>query len=129
MYIHTFCSAEFCLCQITQWNETKCFKHAKGHTRNTKRTALHIAARYGNHKCIRHLVEIGANINQADKDNKTPLDLAIWKHHYLTIRELLRLGAKPSIGNVDYSRLKTLLTGYTCPFNPKTLGGLKCPPP
>ena len=60
---------------------------------NTKRTALHVAARNGDTACILKLVHIGANIEQIDKDAKTALALAAWKHNCQSIKELVRMGA------------------------------------
>ena len=60
---------------------------------NTKRTALHVAARFGNAECIPILVRFGANIETGDKDGKTALELAVWKKHCLAAQELEKLGA------------------------------------
>ena len=46
---------------------------------NTKRTALHVAARFGNPGCVTILVENGADLEKEDKDGKTALELAVWK--------------------------------------------------
>ena len=43
------------------------------------RTALHIAARFGDAECVKTLYESGANIEARDKQGKTPLQLAQWK--------------------------------------------------
>ena len=59
----------------------------------TKRTALHVAARFGNAECIPILVRFGANIETEDKDGKTALELAVWKKHCLAAQELEKLGA------------------------------------
>lgn len=48
-------------------------------TNSDNRTALHIAARYGDGECVQILYESGANIEAVDKDGKTPLQLAQWK--------------------------------------------------
>jgi len=47
------------------------------------RTALHIAARYGKHKCVKTLITKGANVEAKDADHKTPLELAQWKSEEL----------------------------------------------
>ena len=60
---------------------------------NTKRTALHIAARFGYSECVPILVKYGADIEKEDKDGKTALELAVWKQHCLVIQELHKLGA------------------------------------
>ena len=70
----------------------------------TRRTALHIAARFGFHECIKELIVNGADIERKDKDGKTPLELAAWKNHCQTIQELVRLGAKKY--PMDYDLLK-----------------------
>ena len=72
----------------------------------TKRTALHIAARYGFHECINDLKVNGADIEAKDKDGKTPLELAAWKKHSHTIQELVRLGDKQY--SMDYKLLKNI---------------------
>jgi len=48
-----------------------------------KRTALHIAARYGKHKCVKTLIAKGANVEALDADKKTPIQLAQWKSEEL----------------------------------------------
>ena len=45
------------------------------------RTALHIAARYDEHECVQALLERGANREARDLDQKTPIQLALWKYH------------------------------------------------
>ena len=60
---------------------------------NTKRTALHVAARFGHAECIPILVRFGANIETEDKDGKTALELAVWKKQCLAAHELEKLGA------------------------------------
>ena len=60
---------------------------------NTRRTALHVAARFGNAECIPVLVRFGANIDTEDKDGKTALELAVWKKHCLAAQELEKMGA------------------------------------
>ena len=61
---------------------------------NTKRTALHVAARFGNPECVPILVENGADLEKEDKDGKTALELAVWKKQCPVIQELAKLGAK-----------------------------------
>ena len=61
---------------------------------NTKRTALHVAARFGNPECVTILVENGADLEKEDKDGKTALELAVWKKQCPVIQELAKLGAK-----------------------------------
>ena len=43
------------------------------------RTALHIAARYGYGKCTKTLIDLKANVEAVDADQKTPIQLAQWK--------------------------------------------------
>ena len=60
---------------------------------NTRRTALHVAARFGNAECIPVLIRFGANIETEDKDGKTALELAVWKKHCIAAQELEKFGA------------------------------------
>ena len=73
--------------------KSRCLKTVLSVRPNTKRTALHIAARFGNAECIPILVRFGAYIETEDKDGKTALELAVWKKHCLAAQELEKLGA------------------------------------
>ena len=59
----------------------------------TKRTALHLAARYGKVKCIAELIKHGADLEAKDKDGTTPMALAVWRHHCEVIKALVKMGA------------------------------------
>ena len=72
----------------------KCLEDVKSTMPKTKRTALHLAARYGKYECISVLVSRGSNIEERDKDGQTPLALAAWQYHCRVVEELIRLGAK-----------------------------------
>ena len=44
------------------------------------RTTLHFAARWGRIEVTKVLVDLGANVNAADNDGKTPYDIAVENH-------------------------------------------------
>jgi len=56
-------------------------------------TALLYAAREGCTECARHLVEAGADIDKADPDRVTPLNLALLNFHFDTAKYLVEAGA------------------------------------
>ena len=70
-----------------------CFEEVDSALTKNGRTALHVAARRGESKCIQILIEHGAKIDAEDKDNATPLALAAWKRHCIAIRQLINAGA------------------------------------
>ena len=59
----------------------------------SRRTALHVAARFGESECLRILIEHGSDIEAKDKDKATPLALSAWKQHCNAIRQLIDAGA------------------------------------
>jgi ankyrin repeat protein len=60
-------------------------------------TALLYAARSGCSRCVRAMLEAGADINQPNPDGVTPLMVAIDNFHYDTARLLLDQGANPHV--------------------------------
>ncbi|KAL8705803.1 MAG: hypothetical protein Q9201_001090 [Fulgogasparrea decipioides] len=65
-------------------------------------SALHLAARNGQHTAIRTLVEWGASIDcLGDKDSSSPLIQAIRSVSHSTIKLLLKLGADVNKPNID----------------------------
>ena len=56
-------------------------------------TALAYAAREGCLACARHLVEAGADIDQGDAENVTPLNLAVMNLRFDTAKYLVQAGA------------------------------------
>ena len=68
----------------------------------TNRTALHLAARYGNEDCVGILIKEGSNIEAEDKDRKTPIALAAWMGHCNAIRILMKLGARKEMVEMKY---------------------------
>ena len=69
-----------------------------------KRSALHIAARFGKTECARVLVAAGARIEARDKDGKTPLQLAAWKKHCGVVKVLVSARAKEDRLNNEQKR-------------------------
>lgn len=51
------------------------------------------AADYGQTEIVRFLISKGANVNQADTNDITPLLAAIWEDHLETVKVLLDNGA------------------------------------
>jgi uncharacterized protein len=60
-------------------------------------TPLLYAARSGCSRCVRAILEAGADINQPNPDGVTPLMVAIDNFHYDTARLLLDEGANPHV--------------------------------
>ncbi len=61
-------------------------------------SAIHLAARQGNHEVVNRLLEAGADINQpSEGDHSTPLLIATINGHWDLARDLLRRGADPNI--------------------------------
>ncbi|XP_062592510.1 myotrophin-like [Saccostrea cucullata] len=65
------------------------------------RYPLHFAADYGQSQVIEYLVSKGANINQKDKHNITPLLAAVWEGHVSSVETLLKLGADKTVTSPD----------------------------
>jgi len=84
------------------------------------RTALHIAARYGQTECAKLLIEKGGKkiIDGLDKDKKTPLQLAAWKNHCGVMKELVKNRANIAVitSNAEKKNLKAC-----APERPPTL--------
>ena len=76
-----------------------------------QRTALHIAARYGNDECTKALIKAGAVVDAVDKDRKTPLALAAWQNHCGVMKELIQAGANEDLitSQFEKSKLKACL--------------------
>ena len=78
----------------------------------TKRTALHLAARYGKGKCIAELIKHGADLEAKDKDGKTPMALAVWRRHCKVVRALVKMGAsKETTSKKDSKSIAECLKG------------------
>jgi ankyrin repeat protein len=60
-------------------------------------TALLYAARSGCSRCVRALLQAGADVNRPNPDGVTPLIVAIDNFHYDTARLLLDAGANPHV--------------------------------
>jgi ankyrin repeat protein len=60
-------------------------------------TPLLYAARSGCSRCVRAMLEAGADVNQPNPDGVTPLMVAIDNFHYDTARLLLDQGANPHV--------------------------------
>ena len=90
-----------CLCLIPAEHKNAlpagklCFDAQSVNAQN--RTALHVAARYGKHKCVKALIAKGADVEARDVDQKTPIQLAQWKSKELgcgSVQALVRAQAK-----------------------------------
>jgi F-type H+-transporting ATPase subunit beta len=60
-------------------------------------TAVHLAAGTGNLPLLELLVELGSDLNAADKMGNRPLDRAVHMGQFETVRRLLELGAEPNL--------------------------------
>ena len=82
---------------------------------NDNRTALHIAARYGQTECAKLLIKKGGKkiIDGLDKDKKTPLQLAAWKNHCGVMKELVKNRANTAVltSNAEKKNLKACAPG------------------
>ena len=78
-----------------------------------QRTALHIAARYGQAECAKILINAGSVVDGLDKDQKTPLQLAAWKNHCGVIKELVKARANEAVitSNAEKANLKACAPG------------------
>ena len=78
-----------------------------------QRTALHIAARYGQTECAKILIQNGAVVNGLDKDGKSPLQLAAWKNHCGVMKELVKSRANTNVitSNAEKANLKACAPG------------------
>uniref|UniRef100_A0A1I7TCN0 ANK_REP_REGION domain-containing protein n=1 Tax=Caenorhabditis tropicalis TaxID=1561998 RepID=A0A1I7TCN0_9PELO len=61
------------------------------------RTAIQIAADYGQTAVMEYLISIGADVQAKDKYGITPLLSAVWEGHYDAVKLLLQHGADRSI--------------------------------
>ena len=63
-------------------------------------TALMLAAKQGNQKCVEYLISKGANVNMVDHEHfETPLLKASFNIHYDCARLLLLAGARVNMGS------------------------------
>lgn len=109
-----------CLCVIPSRHQNslpagkKCFDSLT--TSNAiKRTALHVAARNGHHKCTKALIEAGATVEAKDYQSKTPLALAQWESAKLgcgSVKALVAAKAKTDgLTNPEKARVKLCTQG------------------
>ncbi len=68
---------------------------------DNNKTILMYSSWIGNIDAVKHLVDLGANINAQDSSNATALHLAIWKDHTDTALFLLQKGASSTAMSVD----------------------------
>lgn len=68
---------------------------------NQEGPALHKLVQDGNLKCIRILVNLGADVNMQDEDGWTPLHYSVYVGNMAVTRFLLRNGANPDINNFN----------------------------
>ena len=65
------------------------------------KTALHVAARYGQHECVQFLLTRGAEKEARDSDQKTPIQLALNMQRCKSIKILVE--AKADIDHLTWS--------------------------
>ncbi|CAL2049545.1 hypothetical protein CAEBREN_09821 [Caenorhabditis brenneri] len=75
------------------------------HEIHNGRTAVQIAADYGQAAVIDYLISIGANIQEKDKYGITPLLSAVWEGHFDAVKLLLQHGADRHISAPDGTAL------------------------
>ncbi|MFZ3052037.1 MAG: ankyrin repeat domain-containing protein [Sulfuricurvum sp.] len=68
---------------------------------DNNKTILMYASWVGNIDAVKHLVDLGANVNAQDSSNATALHLAIWKDHTDIVLYLIEHGASVSAMSVD----------------------------
>lgn len=68
---------------------------------DNNKTILMYASWVGNIDAVKHLVDLGANVNAPDSSNATALHLAIWKDHTDIALFLLQKGATSTAMSVD----------------------------
>jgi len=68
---------------------------------DNNKTILMYASWVGNIDIVKHLVNLGANVNAQDSSNATALHLAIWKDHTDVALYLLQKGASSTTMSVD----------------------------
>ncbi|XP_022662844.1 ankyrin repeat domain-containing protein 50-like isoform X2 [Varroa destructor] len=68
---------------------------------SSQRTLLHRAAEEGDLQLVARLVEMGAAIENADRNGQTPLNLAARQGHLQVLEALLRAGAAVDRADVD----------------------------
>ena len=78
-------------------------------------TPLHAAVFQNQYKCVKRLLEAGANVN-ATKFHETPLHLAVSMNHMESALELLRFGAKTSLTNNQNKKPIDLLVDKSGPL-------------
>ncbi|KAI6647281.1 Cortactin-binding protein 2-like [Oopsacas minuta] len=64
----------------------------------TGRSLIHIACERGDVRCVELINQCtrGRHLNQMDRDENTPLNLAVYWNHFNTVCTLLKLGADPN---------------------------------
>jgi len=68
---------------------------------DNNKTILMYASWVGNIDAVKHLVDLGANVNAQDSSSATALHLAIWKDHTDIALFLLQKGASSTAMSVD----------------------------
>jgi len=68
---------------------------------DNNKTILMYASWVGNIDIVKHLVDLGANVNAQDSSNATALHLAIWKDHTDIALFLLQKGATSTAMSID----------------------------
>ena len=78
-------------------------------------TPLHAAVFQNQHKCVKRLLQAGANVN-ATKFHETPLHLAASMNHMESAFELLRFGANTFLTNNQNKKPIDLLVNKSGPL-------------
>ncbi len=68
---------------------------------DNNKTILMYSSWVGNIDAVKHLVDLGANVNAQDSSNATALHLAIWKDHTDIALFLLQKGATSTAMSID----------------------------
>ena len=90
-------------------------------------TPLHAAVFQNQHKCVKRLLQAGANVN-ATKFHETPLHLAVSMNHMESAFELLRFGANTCLTNNQNKKPIDLLAIKNGPLYEGLLSCEKKPP-
>ena len=85
------------------------------------KTALMLSGQAGQLDCVKHLVDLGANVHAKDSNGDTALGLCVKRNEWDTMKTLCQLGADPD--SVDATEgLKKTMRKWHMDFKQKSIG-------